>query len=390
MPLQIHLLPKKELTVYPVYAESICNFPFHSLNQRDFSTNSRNSNVGVLIEGRTDYSILGNIDPDTHFLSSNNRVISNYYTENEFNQIPNLDTKISIFNVNIRSIPKHFDRLRHYLLELNHNFSVISISETWLKQYNKTFYNIKGYTHVSQIREKRTGGDVSMFINNDIKYDVRDNITIDLPGIDTTCIVIEIPKEELSSSKNTIVLTDVNPKSFIEKLADVLQYLHSLHKDVFIVGDFSINVAEAMLITDSTVSEFHNMFLSYYFHPLINKPTRVNGNKASTIDNIYTNISYIPPSVSGIFKTSFSDHYSIFVLLILIKCKAKVITKREFSNNNIREFSKALSSYNWESLYTMNTFEQSFSYFYSIFLDIFNANIPLKTIQLKYKNRISF
>ena len=77
-----------------------------------------------------------------------------------------------------RSIPKNFDRLRHYLLELNHNFSVISISETWLKQYNKTLYNIKGYTHVSQIREKRTGGGVSMFINNDIKYDVRDNITI--------------------------------------------------------------------------------------------------------------------------------------------------------------------------------------------------------------------
>ena len=62
-----------------------------------------------------------------------------------------------------------------------------------------------------------------MFVNNDMKYDVRDNITIDLPGIDT--IVIEIPKKELNSSKNAIVLTtyrppDVKPKSFIEKLAD--------------------------------------------------------------------------------------------------------------------------------------------------------------------------
>ena len=112
----------------------------------------------------TDYSILGNIDPDTHFLSSNNRVISNYYTENEFNQIPNLDKNFSIFNVNIRSIPKNFDRLRNYMLELNHNFSVISIAVTWLKQYNKTLYNIKGYTHVSQIREKRTGAAVSLHV----------------------------------------------------------------------------------------------------------------------------------------------------------------------------------------------------------------------------------
>ena len=52
------------------------------------------------------------------------------------------------------------------------------------------------------------------------------------------------------------------------KTSDVLQYLHSLNKDVFIVGDFNINVAEAMLTTDSTVSDFYNMFYS-----LINKLT---------------------------------------------------------------------------------------------------------------------
>ena len=154
-----------------------------------------------------------------------------------------------------------------------------------------------------------------MFINNDIKYDVRDNITIDLPGIDT--IVIEIPKEELKSSKNTIVLTtyrhpEVNPKSFIEKL-------HSLNKHVFIVGDFNINVDKAMLTTDSTVSDFHNIFLCYRFHPLINKPTRVNSKKTSTIDNIYTNNSNITPTVSGIFKIMFLDHIPYFVSLILIK-----------------------------------------------------------------------
>ena len=132
-----------------------------------------------------------------------------------------------------------------------------------VKIIKKTLYNIKGYTHVSQIREKRTGGGVSMFINNNIKYDVRDNITIDLPSIDS--VVIKIPKEEINSSKNTIVLAtyrppDVNPKSFIEKLADVLQYLHSLNKGVFIIGDFNINIAEAMLTSDSTVNDFHNMF----------------------------------------------------------------------------------------------------------------------------------
>ena len=54
-------MSKKVLTVYPVHAESICNFPFHSLNRRDvlidtcitdFTTNSRISNVGELNEGQ--------------------------------------------------------------------------------------------------------------------------------------------------------------------------------------------------------------------------------------------------------------------------------------------------------------------------------------------------
>ena len=73
------------------------------------------------------------------------------------------------------------------------------------------------------------------------------------------------------------------------------------------------------------------------------------------------------------------------LILIAIISKVKEITKREFSNTNMREFSKALSSYNWESLYTMNTFEQSISYFYGKKLDInvFSTNIPLKTIQLR-------
>ena len=143
LPLQIHLLPMtitgyilgkcQEKSLFRLC--SVYLTPFHSLTQRDFidtcitdsTTNSRNSNVGVLIEGRTDYSMLSNIDPDTHFLSSNNIIIFNYYFENEFNHVPNLNNKIYIFNVIIRNIFEKIDRLRHYLLELNHKFSVISI-----------------------------------------------------------------------------------------------------------------------------------------------------------------------------------------------------------------------------------------------------------------------
>ena len=63
----------KKIIVYPVLVGSICNVPFKRLNQRDFidlcttdyTINSRNSNVGALMEIRNDDRMLGNIDPDT-------------------------------------------------------------------------------------------------------------------------------------------------------------------------------------------------------------------------------------------------------------------------------------------------------------------------------------
>ena len=50
-----------------------------------------------------------------------------------------------------------------------------------------------------------------------------------------------------------------------------------------------------------------------FFHPLVDKPTRVIGDSKSLIDNIYTTVpQHGNICNSGILKTDFSDHYSIF------------------------------------------------------------------------------
>ena len=60
--------------------------------------------------------------------------------------------------------------------------------------------------------------------------------------------------------------------------------LHEQNKHVFLMGDFNIDITEAMLTTNRIVNDFHNLFLSYHFNNLINKPTRVTENKSSIID----------------------------------------------------------------------------------------------------------
>ena len=135
--------------------------------------------------------------------------------------------------------------MRYYLYELNHNFSVSSITESWLKQYNRSTYNLKGYTHLSNIGEDRTGGGVSLFVKKELRYELKEEILLDLPGVDS--IAIEIPKEDLNSVGNVIVLADINPKLFIEKLSQLLQQLYKQNKQVFFfMGDFNISIFEAM------------------------------------------------------------------------------------------------------------------------------------------------
>ena len=272
---------------------------------------------------------MGNIDPDTHYISAS-KPISHYYIENKFNNIPTLKNKLTFFNTNIRCLPKNFDKLKYFLFKLNHNFSILSISETWLKQYHKDNYNLKGYSHVSKIRlkiyvvgfssdaalrfagylrcdsltimksflkkiareftgnlhkdrtkfpensraiflrndfiivrlshlrnranrraasdEKPTSsGGTSIFVRSDINFKIKENISVDLPGIDS--IAIEIHKDELNSTKNVIVLAlyrppNINAAQLIVQLTDTMQTLHEQNKHVFLMGDFNIDITE--------------------------------------------------------------------------------------------------------------------------------------------------
>ena len=385
--------------MYPVQTSLNDNLPFRKINNNELintvlSNDSNKDNLdGVLNDHNIDYSTLGDIDPDTHFLTANKHIKSHYYTETEFNKFVDLDNKFTLFNVNIRTIPKNFDRMRYYLYELNHNFSVLSITESWLKQYNRSTYNMKGYTHLSKIREDCTGGGVSLFVKKELRYELKEEILLDLPGVDS--IAIEIPKEDLNSVGNVIVLAmyrppDINPKLFIEKLSQLLQQLYKQNKQVFIMGDFNINISEILVTTDKTVIEFYNTFLSYYFYPLINQPTRVHAERKSIIDNIFTN----SPNIirSGILKTEFSDHYLLFCITDLNRrvIKTKEVVKRELSAPNFRKCSEILKTTDWDPVYNLGDFEHSFKFFHDTILTILDDSFPIKNVKLKYDNRIPY
>ena len=84
--------------------------------------------------------------------------------------------------------------------------------------------------------------------------------------------------------------------------------------------------------------------------PVINRPTRVQGNSVSLIDNIYCNSSIVDNLVcSGVLPTDISDHFEIFSIFSFrrIVNNSLYIKKRIFSHGNINKFQEQLQATNW-------------------------------------------
>ena len=80
------------------------------------------------------------LDPDYNCITNNNVLTTKYYLENDFNDIIKSNDdyvkgfSLSLMHLNVRSIPKNIDKLNSYLLSLDIQFSIIGLTETWLKE----------------------------------------------------------------------------------------------------------------------------------------------------------------------------------------------------------------------------------------------------------------
>ena len=150
----------------------------------------------------------------------------------------------------------------------------------------------------------KIGGGVSIFIKHNVEYRTRTDLNISNKFIQS--LFIEIPKSSIVGSKNDVVVgvvyrppdTDINV--FTMYIKQILSTLKSESKIVYITDDFNIN----LLNIDQHIpsSEFVETMYTYSFFLLINKPTRIGGNCATLIDNIYCNNINSSKMMNGIFQ----------------------------------------------------------------------------------------
>ena len=264
---------------------------------------------------------LHDADPDIQFYNnhySGSLQACDYYLENMFNdkikksKISN--QSFSVLHMNIRSMQKNLGSLENYLETLDHKFTAIGISESWLKEYNVDRHVLDGYKAVHKYRPLRSGGGVSIFIQDSLEYFTREDLCHQNNSIES--VFIEIDKNQLGKDKNVIIGVVYRPPNsdinmFNGHMSELLTKIKSERKYVSCLGEYNISLLN--YDTHGPTQEFADLMYSHSLFPCITKPTRVTAKSASLIDNIFCNNDVNNDDVfNGILYTDISDHFPIF------------------------------------------------------------------------------
>ena len=184
------------------------------------------------------YTPLHDIDPDIQFYSDRYSSHSyDYYLEGTFNdrilQNNDKDSNFAMLHTKIRSALKNLASLERYINHLYHNFTVIGISESWFKEHNVDRYGIEGYNGAHTFRPIRSGGKVSIFVQNSIECFVRTDLCYLNTHVETN--FIEFNKEQIGKDKNVIIGViyrplDTDIKVFNEHISELLDKIKSENK----------------------------------------------------------------------------------------------------------------------------------------------------------------
>ena len=301
-----------------------------------------------------------------------------YISESQLNSLGvSGGAHLALFHANVRSVPKNMDALLNVLSATKAEFSVISLTETWLTENNSSLYSIPNYSLVSMTRKSRIGGGISIYLLRSLVYKERTDLS--MCSDDYEALFLEILNEK---SNNTIIGVIYRPpamnvQSFVEYLSQTLARVNTEKKVCYILGDFNLDVSRCDSRTE--VQSFLDIMHSSSFIPLIDKPTRITDTSATIIDLIFTNDLNTPKS--RILVTDISDHYPVFCYSDRISsensCRIGTLKYRQINDNSKIAFKEFIDGLGWESVYSELDAQIAYSNFMQELSMAYEAHFPI-------------
>ena len=223
-------------------------FPFGSLDTEELS-NLYDFDVPSFFDSALSFEIascltnlpnLHDYDIDEHLPSTVN---SSYHTLQGLSTLSTSENDFSLFHMNTRSLSLHFDDLISTLASLKINFDVIGVSETWNSFDNpiKTNVQIPCYDYFQHQSHSQNGG-VALYVKSGLTPIPRPDLSKGSTDFETVWVEVEN-----NNVKNYLFCCAYrHPSSDIENFTEYLQVTLSqpslLNKQVFILGDFNIDL----------------------------------------------------------------------------------------------------------------------------------------------------
>ena len=261
--------------------------------------------------------------------------------------------KFAIMHLNARSIRNKFDEIQNMLTASGVDWSVVCISETWLKEYQLPYYFIDKYEMFASCRDNGEGGGSLLYVSK--RMDVKRRQDLESNLFETTFVEIN---HSMLNRKNIIIGNVYRPPNsshnlFMEYVENLLDLLERERKTVILSGDFNYNLID--IKQDQHTLNFNNLLSSYCYFPTIFRPTRIQSEKQSILDNFYINeLCY--HDKSGIIIDDLSDHFPIFLYLATgnpvtghrarkkVFDKGKALQLRNFLTVRLQNFQKHIDA----------------------------------------------
>ena len=298
------------------------------------------------------------------------------------------EKKLSILSLNIQSLSSKFSELSELLNELESTKSqpdLICLQEVW-QIHNISSFNLPNYHPLEiNLRNAARGGGVGIYVHNSLSFKPLPHYSIFVDRIlETLFLEISLPDNNKfiigSIYRPGTKFPGLNFSSqfsqFSELLTNTLSELSNTYENVFVYGDFNLDLLKSS--ENKYITEYIDNIFSLGFLQLILKPTRISTNAATLIDHILTNSTLLSHEIH-LLCSKISDHFPIIHHLNFTKSKVLKTEPlvRNFSKTSISRFKKALTGYNWNHILTSNCAENSYTEFSNTFTNIFNIYFPL-------------
>ena len=248
---------------------------------------------------------------------------------------------LKIASLNVKSLLKHIDEIRHLLFKFP--FDIFAINESKIDDsITDGEISIFGFNLIRKDRS-RAGGRVFLYIRESLSYIDRNDLVPD--HLEMLCAEINCP-----FSKSLFVCTWYRPPNSDMNLfneCDVfLQKCESENKELVVVGDINCDVMKSP--PDAHTQQFNFLSSLYQLEQLINKPTRVTKKSSTLIDLVLTTMKE-NISASGVIHVGMSDHSLVYAVrkYVILKHKPTVREVRDYKRFNADGFLWDLAKMPW-------------------------------------------